>query len=146
MVAINIAYTAPTQVWAGLERKVRRAQDFVPIIISCDLLSEEQTEKGFTITRKVKFKGAGPKGDGSSVTEVCAHYAPSRVDFEQDNGSFISNIVSKGPDGELLMTYSFAWLHPDVAEGSNEVEKSEAEHWKVRANFFLMIARGLETY
>lgn len=139
MVTINIAYTAPVnpsgaepqltqaQVWAGLERKVRRAQDFVPIIVSCEVLSEEQTAKGFSVTREVRFKGAA-----SSVKEVCNHYAPSRVDFEQDNGSFISNIVSKGPDGELLMTYAFEWRHPNVAEGSDEAEKLEAEHWKVK--------------
>ncbi|KAM0806768.1 hypothetical protein AB5N19_07105 [Seiridium cardinale] len=141
MVTINIAYTAPInpagagptlsqpQIWAGLERKVRRAQDFVPIIVACDVISEEQTAKGLTVTREVKFKGAGPKGDGSAVKEICTHHAPSRVDFEQDNGSIISNIVSKGPDGELLMTYAFEWLHPHVAEGSEEVEKLEAEHW-----------------
>ncbi|KAF3012774.1 hypothetical protein E8E14_003920 [Neopestalotiopsis sp. 37M] len=137
-VTINIAYTAPinpagaepklnqTQIWTGLERKVRHAQEFVAIIVGCDVVSEEQSAKGYlTVTRDVTFKGApGP------VREVCTHYAPARVDFEQDNGSFISNIVSKGPDGELLMTYSFAWAHPDVAEGSAEVQKLEADHWK----------------
>lgn len=138
MVTINIAYTAPinptgaepkltqAQIWAGLERKVRRAQEFVPIIVSCDVIAEEQTEKGFTVTREVKFKGAA-----SSIREICNHFAPSRVDFEQENGSFISNIVSKGQDGELWMTYAFEWRHPDVAEGSEEAEKLEAEHWKV---------------
>ncbi|ETS86877.1 hypothetical protein PFICI_00705 [Pestalotiopsis fici W106-1] len=138
MVTINIAYTAPinpagvepklnqAQIWAGLERKVRHAEEFVAIIVACDVVSEGQTAKGFsTVTRDVTFKGAP-----APVREVCTHYAPSRVDFEQDNGSFISNIVSKGPDGELLMTYSFAWAHPDLADGSPEVEKLEADHWK----------------
>lgn len=143
MVTFNLAYTAPInpsgaepkltqlQIWAGLERKVRHAQEFVPVILSCDVLSEEQTAKGFTITRQVRFKGAGSSGDGPLVKEICTHYAPSRIDFEQENGSFISNIVSKGPDGELLMTYAFEWRQPEIAEGSDQVEKQEAEHLKV---------------
>lgn len=152
MVVINIAYTAPinpagaepklnqVQIWTGLERKVRHAQEFVAIIVACDVVSEERTAKGYpSVTRDVTFKGAD-----KPVREVCTHYAPSRVDFEQDNGSFISNIVSKGPDGELLMTYSFAWAHPDLAEGSSEVEKLEADHWKVSLVIPCVCLDGIE--
>ncbi|KAI1841572.1 hypothetical protein JX265_004698 [Neoarthrinium moseri] len=142
MVIFNIAYTAPInpagaapvlsqpQVWAGLERKVRRAQEFVPVIKSCDVVSEKQTAKGLVVVRDVQFTFAGPKGDVTPIREVCTHFAPCRIDFEQENGSFVSNIVSKGPDGELLMTYSFVWIDESLQEGSPEVEKVENEHWQ----------------
>lgn len=145
MVTINLAYTAPingsgaslvlsqAQVWAGLQRKVRKAQEFVPLIVACEVLSETEAEKGFTIVRQVVFKeGQGPNGDGKPVKEVCVHYAPCRVDFEQENGSTISNIVSTGPEGELMMTYAFEWRHPSVAAGSPDAKKLEEAHSKVR--------------
>jgi hypothetical protein len=144
MVTINLAYTAPinafgafpvlsqSQVWAGLKRKVRNAQEFVPLIVACEVLSETEAEKGFTVVRQVKFKeGQGPNGDGKPVKEVCVHYAPCRVDFEQENGSTISNVVSTGPDGELMMTYAFEWRHPSVAAGSPDAKTLEEAHTKV---------------
>lgn len=144
MVILNLAYTAPinpsgaspalspAQVWAGLQRKVRRAYEFVPVITSCDVVSEETIDIGLRVVRNVVFTPeASPKKDGSPVKEVCIHHAPTRIDFEQEDGSTISNIVSKGPDGELLMTYAFEWRHPSVAEGSEEANKLEEHHWKV---------------
>jgi hypothetical protein len=144
MVTINVAYTAPinpsttspaltqAQVWDGLKLKVRKAQEFVPLIVSCEVLSEEETAKGFTVVRQVVFKpGQGPKKAGEPVKEVCVHFAPCRVDFEQENGSTISNVVSSGPDGELFMTYAFEWRHPGVAEGSEEAKKIQDNHWNV---------------
>ncbi|KAI6089792.1 DUF1857-domain-containing protein [Hypoxylon rubiginosum] len=147
MVTFNLAYTAPInpagatptltvpQVWAGLQRKVRRAQDFVPIIEECNVLSEETEPRtgNLAVTREVRFKagfepsaGAG----GALVRETCVHFAPCRVDFEQPDGSTISNIVSAGPDGELLMTYAFEWRYPDVKEGSEEAKALEEKSWK----------------
>lgn len=145
MVAINIAYTFPInpnpsdsqptlsqrQVWAGLKRKVRRAQEFVPVIVACEVLQEDEVEGKERVFRKVQF--AAPPGSQPSapIKETCVHYPPSRVDFEQENGSTISNIVSTGPAGELLMTYSFEWKHPDVEEGSAKATELEESHWKV---------------
>lgn len=144
MVSINIAYTAPinpegaslaltqAQVWAGLRRKVRHAEEFVPVIVACEVLQEE----GEKVIREVVFAAKGgphnsKPGENKPVKETCVHYPPARVDFEQEDGSTISNIVSKGPGGELLMTYSFEWRHPDVAEGSAEAVGLEESHWKV---------------
>ncbi|ORY55679.1 uncharacterized protein BCR38DRAFT_356571 [Pseudomassariella vexata] len=135
MVNLNFAYTGSinptgaspiltqTQVWAGLQRKVRHAQEFVPIILECKVTSEEEetAETVLKIVREVKFApGSGPKADEEQVREVCLHYAPCRVDFKQEDGTTISNIVSEGPDGELMMTYAFEWRHPGMKEGSDK--------------------------
>jgi hypothetical protein len=73
MVNFNIAYTSrinpvgatpvlnQAQIWAGLQRKIRFAQEFVPVIESCE----------------VKFKkGMGPKDEAK---EVVRGYWPSWV-------------------------------------------------------------------
>lgn len=143
MVSFNLAYTAPinppdvsptltpAQVWKGLERKVRHAQEFVPLITACKVTGEDRSPKlGYpVVNREVQFTGQGPNGDGTPVREICTLLAPARVDFEQPNGSLISNIVSKNAAGELLMTYSFAWVHDGVAEGSAEARELEEKHW-----------------
>ncbi|KAK8131186.1 hypothetical protein PG984_007624 [Apiospora sp. TS-2023a] len=139
MVAINLAYTAPinpagasptltpAQVWAGLQRKVRAAHEFVPLISACSVLSEASEKGGnHTVTREVVFKSQPEK----PVREECVHYAPCRVDFRQEDGSTISNVVSRDPNGELVMTYVFEWRHPGVEEGSGEEEKLREGHWK----------------
>ena len=145
MVTINIAYTAPinpagaepaltqSQIWVGLKRKVRRAPEFVPLILSCEVLREDETEGNERVVREVRFadsQGPDPK-PSAPIRETCVHYPPSRVDFQQENGSTISNIVSSGPDGELLMTYSFEWRHPEVEEGSAKAAELEQSHRKV---------------
>ncbi|KAI0384043.1 hypothetical protein F5Y04DRAFT_293445 [Hypomontagnella monticulosa] len=145
MVTFNLAYTAPVnpagatpaltlpQIWAGLERKVRKAQEFVPIIEECTVLSEETSQEAgnFTIVREVRFKaGFEPGSGGVLVKETCVHYPPCRVDFKQPDGSSVSNVVSAGPDGELLMTYVFEWRYPGVKEGSEEAKALEEKSWK----------------
>ncbi|RYP03814.1 hypothetical protein DL764_004864 [Monosporascus ibericus] len=144
MVTVNLAYTAPinpagaepvlteSQVWAGLQRKVRRAHEFVPVITSCEVLSEGKTDDGdkVKVVREVVFTPDGPRPGGGTIKEVCVHYPPARVDFQQENGSTITNLVSKGPKGELLMTYSFEWRHPDVEEGSAKAAELKEAHMK----------------
>ncbi|KAI1459445.1 DUF1857-domain-containing protein [Annulohypoxylon moriforme] len=147
MVTFNLAYTAPinaakvspvlnhAQVWAGLKRKVLRAQDFVPIIEECIVLVEEEDHLSgnLTVTREVRFKTGSEPAAGSGgalVREVCAHFAPSRVDFKQPDGSTVSNIVSEGPEGQLMMTYVFEWRYPNVKEGSDEAIELEERSWK----------------
>jgi len=86
MVNIHVAYTQPinppsatpvltrSQIWKGLQRKVRSATEFVPVIVSCKVVSEE----GSVVTREVGFKeGFGPP----KVREVCKEYAPTKVSF-----------------------------------------------------------------
>jgi hypothetical protein len=87
MVNLTTAYTAPINppnvtpvlsrgtVFAGLRKKVRRAQDFVPVIISCEVVSVE----GNVVTREVIFKdGEGPPG---TVKEVCVEHEPTKVRY-----------------------------------------------------------------
>ncbi|KAI0184053.1 hypothetical protein EV127DRAFT_486492 [Xylaria flabelliformis] len=144
MVTFNIAYTAPinkngatptltqSQVWEGLKLKVRRAQDFVSAITECQVLSEETLPTGeLQITRQVQFVPTTTHKANGAVKEVCVHYAPCRVAFQQEDGSTVTNIISKRPDGELLMSYVFEWRHPDVPEGSDRAAQLEEAHWKM---------------
>ncbi|TKA80605.1 hypothetical protein B0A49_02037 [Cryomyces minteri] len=134
MVTLNLAYTAPInppsaspvltspQLWAGLQRKIRHAQEFVPAIVSCTVLDEQKEDNGsVTVTREVQFKeGYGPK---EPVREVCRSWEPAKVVFHQPDGSTISNIISDGPSGQpsdFSMTYTFQWLHPGIEPGSKE--------------------------
>jgi hypothetical protein len=85
MVNFNVAYTSrinpagatpvlnQAQIWAGLQRKIRFAQEFVPVIESCEVLEE----KDGVVTRDVRFKkGMGPK---DQAKEVVRSYWPSWV-------------------------------------------------------------------
>ena len=90
MVAIYVAYTAQinpagvtpvltrAQVWKGLQRKVRRAQDFVTVINDCTVLED----KGSVVVREAKF-AAGPDSvpgrEGKTIREVCKLYEPVKV-------------------------------------------------------------------
>ena len=71
------------RVWKGLQRKVRRAQDFVPVIEACRVLEEK--DGGTVIVRESTFKkaeeGAGvPEAQrGKVVREVCKLYEPVKV-------------------------------------------------------------------
>jgi len=89
MVSIYVAYTAPInpagltpvltvpQIWKGLQRKVRKAEEFVPAIVECDVL--EGSEGGKQVIRQVKFKeGFGPLG---YVKERCVEFAPTKVSY-----------------------------------------------------------------
>jgi hypothetical protein len=86
MPTLHLSHTAPLnppsatpilttqQVWAGLQRKIRFAQEFVPVIASCTVVEEQ--EDG-TVVRDVVFKeGAGPK---PQAREVVRGFEPSWV-------------------------------------------------------------------
>lgn len=85
MVNIHVAYTQPinppsatpvltrSQIWKGLQRKVRSATEFVPVIVSCDVENEEEN----VVTRVVAFKEG--YGNTSGVREICKEYAPTKV-------------------------------------------------------------------
>lgn len=147
MVVFNLGYTAPInregqspvlsidQVWAGLQRKIRHAEEFVPLIVHCEVLAEEvaaNDDTVTTVTRIVKFRpGSGPNADGQPVKEVCKQYPPCRVDFYQEDGTKIANYISQGPSSapdDLFMTYVFEWRHPGVEAGSEQANKMEAMH------------------
>ncbi|KAL2163846.1 hypothetical protein VTH06DRAFT_5905 [Thermothelomyces fergusii] len=147
----------PEQVWTGLQYKVRRADKFVPVITACEVLAEEpaassapeETDEGGgqarVITRRVTFRGGsdvsgdgdgdgdagGAEGAPRAVREVCRLYAPCRIDFVQEDGSTIGNYVSRGPGGELLMTYVFEWRAPGVRPGSARARELEERYAKL---------------
>lgn len=66
------------------------------------------------------------------VEEVVTTFHPVKVEFQQPNGSHIANIVSKGPDDELYLTYTFEWMHPDLDDealaAKRVVEEGMAKH------------------
>ncbi|TKX18539.1 putative acetylaranotin biosynthesis cluster protein L [Elsinoe australis] len=128
---LYLAYTAPinpsgasptltrAQVWAGLQRKIRHAEEFVSAISTCDVLTDNGEAE---VVREVVF-AANP---GKRVKEVVNSYRPLKVDFHQTDGSLVSNIVSDGPglrDEDLLMTYTFQWIGQDAEPGSEEEAK-----------------------
>jgi hypothetical protein len=148
MVTLHLAHTSrinpsgaspiltPPQIWAGLQRKIRFAQEFVPVIESCDVLEE----KDGVVTREVVFKkGMGPK---DRAKEVVRGFWPSWVDFEQEDGSHIKNIISDGDDGDLFMTYAFEFRLPGVEEGSEQAEK-EVQRFKGVSTFSVMWGCGV---
>ena len=85
MVTYYLAYTAPInppnttpvltvpQVWQGLQRKIRFAQEFVSAITSCTVLED----KDGVVTRKVTFKEG--MGIATNVREVVKSYEPTWV-------------------------------------------------------------------
>ena len=88
MVAIYVAYTQPinpaggtpvltrAQIWNGLQRKIRRAQDFVPVISGCKVLEDNDN----VVVREAYFTiGGVPGQSGKSVREVCKSYEPTKV-------------------------------------------------------------------
>jgi hypothetical protein len=145
MTVFNLAFTAPinpegatpvlsqSQVWSGLQRKVRRAYEFVPIITACEVVSETTNPEGnLTIVRKATFKKEVHGGKGTyDAQEECVLYEPTRVDFKQPDGTIIYNTVSKGHNGELYMTYTFEWRRPDITEGSEEATNLQDHYNKV---------------
>ena len=87
--AAYLAYTAPInpsgatpvltieQVWAGLQRKVRHAQEFVPKAINAtDVITEDTDEHGRErVTRDVVFVEGERK-----AREVCTFFEPMKVE------------------------------------------------------------------
>ncbi|KAK5110989.1 hypothetical protein LTR62_005364 [Meristemomyces frigidus] len=139
MVTLHIASTAPinpinttpaltrTQVWQGLQRKIRQAQDFVPVILNTEVLSDQANE----VIRVATF--AIPGKSRYQVREVCISYEPTRVDFLQPDGAVITNTISDGPGGQLFMTYTFEFRYPDIHEGSEEAGEKRTEHVRMAA-------------
>lgn len=57
------------------------------------------------------------------------------MDFFQPDGSTITNTISAGPkgaeEGDLLMTYTFEWLHPEIdAKDHEAVANMKSKHKK----------------
>jgi len=51
-----------------------------------------------------------------------------QVDFHiPTTGQRVSNIISTSPGGELFLTFTFEWPHPELHAGSVEVKQIEAK-------------------
>lgn len=48
-----------------------------------------------------------------------------------EDGSTAVNVVSETPEGELMLTFVFWWVHPGVEEGSEEAMELEKIHREV---------------
>ncbi|KAK5132606.1 hypothetical protein LTR08_008805 [Meristemomyces frigidus] len=132
-VTIHCAYTEPInpsgatpvlsrdQVWRGLQRKIRKAQDFVPVIEKTEVLED----KGNEVTRIAHFSALNGH-EPHAEKEICKSYYPTKVDFWQPTGALITNTISDGPgltEHDYNMTYTFEWRYPDVEEGSEEHQR-----------------------
>lgn len=131
----NVAFTSPinppgtptplthSQVWKGLLLKSRSAETFVSAAIqSTKVLSDtiDPATGNEVIVREVLFRESQ-----KLVEEVVTAFEPTRVEFEQPDGSRVSNVISVGAEGELYLTYIFKWRHPefDGKEEEGEWEK-----------------------
>lgn len=91
--SVYLAYTAPInppsstptltvpQIWAGLQRKVRHAEEFVPKAIkSIDVISESTDDHGReVVTRDVMFLEEGA-GEARKAREVCTFFPMMKVE------------------------------------------------------------------
>ncbi|OAK96007.1 DUF1857-domain-containing protein [Phaeosphaeriaceae sp. SRC1lsM3a] len=151
MVKFHLAHTSPinppsaspvlthAQVWSGLQRKIRFAQEFVPIIESCTVLSDVDG----VVDRKVVFKeGMAPKREARETVKGLGN---AWVDFIQEDGTTVKNIISaSGPGGDenLHMTYVFEFDFPQLEEGS---EAANAQLEKVQGNARMAVEKSIET-
>lgn len=123
--ANNIAFTAPinppgavplsrNQIWIGMLLKIRSAETFVPEAIQATEVQSEYTDSatGNPVTvREVLFRESQKK-----VKETVTAYEKCRIEFEQPDGSKISNVISDGAGGQLYLTYIFEWRHPGASQ------------------------------
>ncbi|KAF9479308.1 DUF1857-domain-containing protein [Pholiota conissans] len=87
------------QVWHGLQLKVRSPGEFVPVITSCEILSDE----GDKVSRLVGFR------DGVTAREEVEEYQGAIAYFDsQTMGTRITNVLSYNEDNEMVLTFSFA--------------------------------------
>jgi len=86
MVNIHCAYSEPInpsgatpvlsrdQIWKALQRKIRKAQDFVPVIEATEVVEEKENE----VTRIAHFKAMNGH-EAHAEKEVCKSYYPTKV-------------------------------------------------------------------
>jgi len=130
--AINPASATPklttAQIWTGLQLKTRAGQDFVGgAILSTDVISTSTNEQGFpVVVREVVFRDGNKR-----VRETCVEYEPTKVEFWQEDGSKVQNVISRGSEGELYMTYVFDWLHPECEGDAKALQEKEKGEWDI---------------
>ncbi|KIW17762.1 hypothetical protein PV08_04957 [Exophiala spinifera] len=116
------------QIWQGLLKKIRAAQDFVgAAIVSTDVISESTSEHGLPVTvREVVFREGGRR-----VQERCVAFEPMKVEFHQPDGSKVQNVISQDAGGNLYMTYTFEWLHYDLEGDDAALGAAREKEWKM---------------
>jgi hypothetical protein len=128
------------QLWAGLSLKIRDPTEFVPIVASSQIISEEEnvSNGGVIITRDIIFKdGEGPPDHaGKPVREIVKSYYPIRADYHQVSGPVMQNFITKGIDAdgkeELFLSFVLEFRFPDLKAGSEEAKAQEDKMQKVR--------------
>ncbi|OAL27568.1 hypothetical protein AYO22_03472 [Fonsecaea multimorphosa] len=107
--------------WAALQRKIRRAPEFVPSITKCTVLKDEGD---FVVRDAVMIDYDGkPQTMHEEVTSVGQQW----IHFRQPNGSITTNLISNGPentDKDMSLTYIFEWVPPEGGEGDELKEKA----------------------
>ncbi|KAF1921792.1 hypothetical protein BDU57DRAFT_553839 [Ampelomyces quisqualis] len=112
------AHTSPlppplthAHLWAGLQRKMRSPQDFVPAITACTV-ERDDAGRGI-VTREVSLAGR-------VVREECRTYGRSWVEFVRGDGSVVRNVISGGEgEGQVYLTFEFEV----EGEGEEEMRK-----------------------
>ncbi|KAJ7487884.1 DUF1857-domain-containing protein [Mycena latifolia] len=93
------------QLWKGLEYKARNPAAFVPMISSSNTTFDE----GKKLARELIL------GNSTDIVkEEIESYAATMMYYEMSTGLRITNIISYGPNDEMLLTYSFANGLPGV--------------------------------
>ncbi|KAF9297303.1 hypothetical protein BGZ88_010486 [Linnemannia elongata] len=156
MSTTNFSFTTPinppgeelvltrSQVWAGLRHKVRHANEFVPMIYTCEVVSEEAN----VVTRVVTFENGK-----SPMREVCTEHEPSRIEFILEDGSKVQNVLSlgtspnsTGSDKDLFLTYAFEWKVPQgVTKGTPQWDEMMADHTKRSSGSLLNTVKVLRS-
>ncbi|KAJ7207235.1 DUF1857-domain-containing protein [Mycena pura] len=95
------------QLWKALEFKARNPRAFVPMITSCKVTRDDGDE----LVREVTFEHSP-----DVVVEKVYAYPATIVYFEMDTGKRVTNVVSYGESGELLLTYAFGNGIPGIPD------------------------------
>ncbi len=144
--AINPPDAAPiltrSQIWSMLQLKVRSAETFVPTAIQSTTVISTTTDPASgneVVVREITFHENQRK-----VKEVVTTFEDCRVEFEQSDGSHVSNVVSEGAEGELYMTYVFEWRHPGIdGEKLKALREKEGKMAKLAVMGTIEAMRGL---
>ncbi|KZT03088.1 DUF1857-domain-containing protein [Laetiporus sulphureus 93-53] len=112
------------QVYEGLKIKARDPMKFISAIASCKVLSEHPTG----LLREVQFKG-----QSALAHEKVEFFPPGAVYFTMVSPTTgellasITNVISSTPDGELWLTFTFAWGPNGPLDVSEEAVAQEKE-------------------
>lgn len=134
----------PAQAWAGLARKARRPQDFVPVVSHCDVQDVGPAGPGdpatTTVAATVYFHAGAAVAHPRVLRETCTLRPPCRLDYAIEGGSSAVNLVGAGPRGadagDLWLTFAFCWVHDGVDEGGEEARRLEEGYRAVSCPFF----------